>query len=87
MSENQPSSAVGIMVPLAVALVDGLVASSVGLLSSKAGLSASPSASPWSPGKWSVGFGCALVVVLGRSDTIGPLGLGTEGSAFSNKES
>jgi hypothetical protein len=88
MSENQPSSAVGIIVPLAVAFVDGLVASSVGRPSSKAGLSASPSASPWFPGRWSVGFGCALVVVpLGRSDTIGPLGLGTEGSAFSNRES
>jgi hypothetical protein len=82
MSENQPSSAVGIIVPLAVAFFDGLVGSS-----SKAGLSASPSASPWSPGRWSVGFGCTLVVELGRWDATGLLGLGIEGSAFSKMES
>ncbi len=81
MSENQPSSAVGTIVPLAVGFVDGLEGSS------KAGLSASPSASPWSPGRWSVGFACTLDVALGRWDTTGPLGLGTEGSAFSNRES
>src|SRR5712672_2025421 len=85
MSENQPSSAVGIIVPLAVVFVDGLVGSS-GL--PNAGLSASPSASPWSPGRCSVGFGCTLlVVVVGYADTGRPLGLLTEGSSLSKRKS
>ena len=88
MPANQPSSGVGVIVALALSLSVGLLSkSSLPALSEaegNAGLSASPGAEPWSPGKCSVGLGCVLVL-LGSSGLVG-VGL-TWGRRVGNSES
>ena len=72
MPGNQPSSAVGDIVSSTSLVADS---DADGSALEKAGLSASPSAVPWSLGRPSVGFGCVLLTV-----ELGPGGMGKESS-------